>query len=68
MPMETLIWLWRVSHFCHNLQNLILHSFLNDFQMEMQKAGQHVILLSDNCPSHMKFNQDDYPNVRLVFF
>lgn len=36
--------------------------------MEMEMAGRHVILLSDNCPSHMKFNQEDYPNVRVVFF
>lgn len=27
-----------------------------------------MVLLSDNCPSHLKFNQDDYPNVQVVFF
>ena len=34
----------------------------------MKKKNRHVLLLSDNCPSHLKFNQDDYPNVRVVFF
>ena len=34
----------------------------------MEAQGRHVVLLSDNCPSHTKFNQDDYPNVQIIFF
>lgn len=34
----------------------------------MEAAGRHICLLSDNCPSHLKFKQEDYPYVRVVFF
>ena len=50
------------------LPRLIPLRFLRDFNAEMEAAGRHVILLSDNCPSHLKFDPADYPNVRVVFF
>lgn len=66
--METSIWQMYATISCVENLNSCFIRFLRDLNAEMAEKGRHIILLSDNCSSHLKFKKEDYPNVRVEFF